>query len=284
MRIFLLSLFIFFFLPPLFAQEPGKKSDWLPEGNLFPTLRFDFKESQISGGLYGFYAGYKWEDRALACFSAGFRRNVIRWQHIKDQASELGFELSVFPQFFFEDPFKNFQVNFFNIEFKVGLHYQFQINDHWRLRLRIYHISDHLGDDFIFRTQIDTFYINRRIYEVVDLSAAWIKEPFMVYAVTGAVVHSAYERLPFVFQMGFQWKKPSKKLNWFQWIAGIDIKSEQETCYRPCIHTGAGVVLGKPDRHPFTILADYYNGYLPYSLYDHILIQWIGASIYFDLF
>lgn len=33
-----------------------------------------------------------------------------------------------------------------------------------------------------------------------------------------------------------------------------------------------------------TIMANNYNGYMPHSLNDKILMQRIGASFYFDLF
>jgi len=269
---------------PLKSQETRKKAEWLPKGNLFPTFRLDYKESQFSGGLYGFYTSGKWQNRVFAMFSAGLRRNIIRWQHKNDKASELGFEVCVFPQFLIEKPFETFRVNFFNIDFKVGLQYQFRINDHWRLRGRFYHVSAHLGDDYIFRYEIEHYIINYRIYEMLDFSAAWLKDPLMVYGTFGCIVHSTYGRSPLFIQLGGQWERASKKLSWFQWIAGIDIRSEQENRFRPCIHTGAGIVLGNPDRFPFTILIDYYNGFLPFSLYDNVFIQWIGASLYFDVF
>jgi len=266
------------------SQDKIKNSEWLPKGNLFPTLKFDIKESQFSGGLYGFYSNGYWQNRIFAVFSAGLRRNVIRWNHRGGEASELGFEICVFPQFIFEKPFQTFRANFFNIDFKVGLQYQSEVNENWRLRGRFYHISSHLGDDYIFRYEIDHFTSNYRIFEMVDFSAAWLKYPFMAYGTLGCIVHSTYELQPFVIQLGAEWKRVSKRIPWFQWTAGIDLRGEQANAFRPCIHTGAGVILGKPDRFPFTILIDYYNGFLPFSLYDDVFIQLFGASIYFDVF
>jgi len=283
--IFTIILILMILMPwSLKCQETKKKAEWLPKGNLFPTLRFDFKESQFSGGLYGFYTTGTWQNRVFAMFSAGLRRNVIRWQHKNGKASELGLELCVFPQFIFEKPFQTFRANFFNIDFKAGLQYQLQINDHWKIRGRFYHVSSHLGDDYIFRYEIEHYVTNYRIYEMVDFSAAWLKGKFMVYGTLGCIVHSTYHRSPFVIQLGGEWKRVSKKLSWFQWIVGIDIRAEQENGFRPCIHTGAGIILGKPDRFPFTILIDYYNGTMPYSLYDNVFIQLIGVSLYFDVF
>jgi len=282
-----ITLLVLLLLPVLLKSQDTlgiKKAQWLPKGNLFPTLRLDFKESQISGAMYGLYVSGAWQNRAFAIFSAGFRRNVIRWTHPDERASELGFEICVFPQFIFEKPFETFKVNFFNVDFKVGLYYQYRINSNWRLRARLYHVSAHLGDDYIYRYEIENYVENQRIFEMLDFSASWMKGPFTVYATLGCFIHSTYGRLPLMIQTGAQWTRPSRKISWFQWIAGVDLRCEQETGFRPSLHMGAGVVLGPPEKFPVTVMVDYYNGNLPYSLYGNVFIQWVGASLYFDIF
>ncbi len=281
LMVWLLALFLPFSLR---SQETDKKAEWLPKGNLFPTLRFDYRESQFSGGLYGFHNSGQWENRAFAIFSAGIRRNIVRWHHQNNRSSELGIDACVFPQFIFEKPFETLKVIFFNLDFKFGLQYQYQINEHWRLRGRFYHVSAHLGDDYIIKNKIEHYAVNRRIYEMLDFSGVWVKSPLMLYGTLGCIVHATYEQPPIFIQAGGQWNKASKKLSWFQWIVGIDIRCEQVNGFRPCVHTGAGLVLGKPDHFPITVMLDYYNGNLPYSLYNEVFIQWLGASLYFDVF
>jgi hypothetical protein len=265
-------------------QEPHKKAEWLPRGNLYPTIRLDYRESQISGAMYGFHVSGDWQNRAFAIFSAGFRRNIVRWQHKESKASELGFEICVFPQFIFEQPFETFKVNFFNVDFKAGLHYQYKIDDHWRIRARIYHVSAHLGNDYLYNYEIEHYIPNQRVYEMIDFSGSWMKGPWMVYGTVGCYLHSTYSRLPLMIQAGAQWKRPSRKITWFQWIAAADLQCEQESGFRPSLHTGAGVVLGPPEKFPFTVMIDYYYGNMPYSLYGNVIIQWAGASVYFDIF
>ena len=111
------------------GQESGKKTDWFPKGQLFPSLRFDFLEAQTTGAIYALHANGSWQDQWFANFSAGFRRNVIRFSHPHEMQSELGLELCVFTQFLFEKPFEYFLVNLFNVEFKVGADYQFRLNE-----------------------------------------------------------------------------------------------------------------------------------------------------------
>ena len=265
------------------CQDTNKTAFWFPKGNLYPTIRLDYKEGQISGSLYALYASDRWQNRAFGIFSLGLRSNLIRWQHAPKRASELGFELTAFTQFIFEDPFGNFQTNLFNIDFKAGIHYQYQLN-HWRFRGRIYHISAHLGDDYIFRNGIEDFIDNPRIYEVVDLSAAWVKAWWELYGTAGIIFHSAYPRRPILFQTGVKFEYPIGKKDWLRWVSGADLRFEQEQDFRPGLRIGGGIESGKKGRFPVAIMADYYNGYIPYSLYDKVLIQWIGASLWFNPF
>ena len=267
----------------LYCQDSERIATWFPKGNLYPTIRLDYKESQISGSLYALYASDRWQNRAFGNFSIGLRSNIIRWHHSPQRVSELGFELAVFTQFIFEDPFKNLQTNLFNIDFKIGVHYQYRFN-HWRFRGRLYHISAHLGDDYIFRSGIDGFINNKRIYEVVDLSAAWVKGWWQFYGTAGVVIHSAYSRKPFLAQTGVQFEHPIGEKDWLRWVAGADLRFEQEQNFRPGVRISGGIGIGKKGRFPVTLMADYYNGYMPFSLYDKVLIQWIGVSLWFNPF
>jgi len=281
-QLFLALVLLFLLTGSLFSQDTTRKATWLPKGNLFPTLRLNFGEFQTSAAAYGYWANKNWQNRVFGIFSVGLRRNVIRWNHGPTRASELGIDLAVFTQFLFEEPFEQFLVNLFNIEFKIGLHYQYKL-DKWRFRGRVYHLSAHLGDDYIFRYDINNFIDNQRIINVVDFSAAWLEGPWQLYGTFGIIFHSTYERKPLLMDVGAQFEKSIANKDWLRWTAGVDLRFEQEQDFRPGIHTGAGIVLGKKESFPFTIMVDYYYGYLPYSLYDKMLIQWIGASIYFDI-
>lgn len=276
-------LTLIFWSSASYCQESTRSATWFPKGNLYPTILINYKENQISGSLYALHASGKWQNRVFGNFSLGLRSNIVRWQHAPRRASELGFELAAFAQFIFEDPFGEFKTSLFNVEFNIGVHYQYQL-DRWRFRGRIYHISSHLGDDYIFRNGINDFIDNFRIYEVVDISAAWVYQWWQLYGTAGMVVHSAYPRKPAIFQTGMQFKHPIGTKNWLRWVAGTDLRFEQEQNFRPGLRVGAGIGIGKKGWYPLTIMVDYYNGYLPFSLYDKVLIQWIGASLWYNPF
>ena len=266
-------------------DKPQKmKARWLPKGNLFPSLLFDYQEARTGGSIYGFNINNAWQNRAFANFSAGLRRPIVRWAYPDQKQAELGFELCVNTQFLFEQPFSFFQVNLFSVDFKVGIFYQRLMHHGWSLRARIYHMSSHLGDDYIYRFFITEFLENKRIYEVIDFTVAKKLDEFMLYGMLGFIPHTAYERKPLLLQLGGQWEKPVNNKKWLWWVAGLDIRSEQETGFYPGLHTGAGIRLGLPEAMPFSILLDYYHGYLPHSLYDKARINWVGGSLLFHPF
>ena len=266
-----------------FAQEPVKKAEWFPPGHLYPVIRLDYQAPQISGGLYAFYASSRWQNRLFAIFSMGIDQGVVRWNKSGSKASELAVSVSVFPQFVFNKPLEEFQTNFFNIDYFVGLEYTWKQNP-WHFRGRIYHISSHLGDEYILRTGIGRFQDNNRIYEAIDFSATWNHTIWLLYGTVGVIYHAAYPRNPLLLQTGFQTQKRWGNSAWIGWTTGMDIRMEQEQDFRPGIHAGAGIVLGEGKPRSATIMIDYYNGYIPYSLYDNLLIQWLGASLYISLF
>lgn len=264
------------------SQDSVRKGVWLPAGQLFPSLLYDLNEARTGGSLYGFNMNGEWQNRAFANFSAGMRKNIYRWD--ASRASEAGFELSVNTQFLFEQPFEFFQVNLFSVDFKVGVFYQMILSSSLKFRSRLYHVSSHLGDDFIYRFFIDTFLENKRIYEVIDASLAYERKNFTYYGLVGFIPHTAYERKPLILQAGAQWQHKAKNKSWLAITAGADLKMEQETNFYPGIHMGCGVRLGNQDQMPFTVMFDYYQGPLPHSLFDKTIVGWIGASLLFHPF
>ncbi len=278
----LMSLVVWCSGPDIVAQESSKKGNWLPEGQLFPSLLYDLNEARTGGSIYGFNMNGDWQNRAFANFSAGMRKGIYRWN--RNIPSETGFELAVNTQFLFEQPFEFFQVNLFSVDFKVGVYYQLALSSELVLRGRLYHVSSHLGDDFIYRFFIDTFLENKRIYEVFDVGLAYSRKVYTFYGLLGVIPHTAYERKPLIAQAGGQWEHKIRNKSWLALTAGADLKMEQETNFYPGIHLGTGVRLGNEDQMPFTVMFDYYHGPLPHSLFDKTIVGWVGASLLFHPF
>lgn len=261
-----------------------KSSEWLLKGSLFPEKTLDYREAQFSGSLYVLHTPDGWPNRMFANYSAGINRSIFRWKNAADKSRELGVEIATYTQFIFEDPLNWFQVNHFNTEYKVGLHYNWKNSDRWAFRVRLYHISAHLGDDFIYRFYIINYLPNPRIYEVLDLSAAYQLKHWTFYGTLGVIPHSAYERKRLLGDAGISWDRPVKSNDWLRWKGALHMQFEQETGCYPGTRIAAGIVIGKEGSAPFTIMLDAYHGYIPYSLFDKARITWIGGSMSFQPF
>ncbi len=275
---------LFFILIAVLPCGAQNSIGWLPKESLFPEKPLDYREAQFSGSLYVLHTPSGWPNRMFANYSAGINRGIYRWESKAVKQRELGVEIATYTQFIFEDPLNWFQVNHFNTEYKVGIHYNWKDSDSWAFRIRLYHISAHLGDDFIYRHFITAYLPNPRIYEVLDISAAFIAAHWTFYGTLGIIPHSAYERKRMLGDAGFSWKKPIASKEWLRWMGAMHIQFEQETNFYPGTRLAAGIEIGKEGSAPFTIMLDAFHGYIPYSLYDKARITWIGGSMSFQPF
>ncbi|MBU1369679.1 MAG: DUF1207 domain-containing protein [Bacteroidetes bacterium] len=265
------------------AKAQGS-NEWLGKASLFPAKPLDYREAQFSGSLYVLHTPSGWPNRMFANYSAGINRSIYRWNGSTDKPREFGLEIATFTQFIFEDPLNWFQVNHFNTEYKVGIHYNWQNSNHWAFRLRLYHISAHLGDDFIYRFYINAYLDNSRIYEVLDFSAAYAFQHFEIYGTVGIIPHSAYERKRLMADIGGSWSKPIRQKDWLRWMLAMHTQFEQETNFYPGTRLAAGIEIGKEGSAPLTIMLDVFHGYIPFSLFDKARITWIGGSMSFQPF
>ena len=284
-RNILLLLFIVLFPGFLIAQAVGEKRysfQWLPKGHYFDPVYLDPTENQIYGGLYLYWFNEEIQDKIYASYSLGFQREILRWEKDADHGFEFGIAATTFTQFEFLRPKDFFQSNLLNNDFKVGGQFSYREGE-VSIRVRYWHVSAHLGDDFIFRYNVPGYYINPVIYEQADILFSQEKDIFRFYGGLGIVTHVTYERERASVQLGFNFEKPFRNKN-FRWIGGIDTRYLEEYSYRPNLNVVAGIEMGKPENQPVRLILQYYNGHLPYSLYEFVTVQWLGLSMSFNAF
>jgi len=156
--------------------------------------------------------------------------------------------------------------------------------DNWTIRLRYYHLSAHMGDDYMIRNNIQSYVKNNNNYEQLDLTCSYLLYKFRFNLGIGVVTRSTNAREPMVFTGGTEYLLPLNKQKSVEYFAGFYINSKQEFDFRPAINIGTGIQLGKPDRRPVKILFTYFNGPLPYSVYHGKPVQWLGATIFITPF
>jgi hypothetical protein len=173
------------------------------------------------------------------------------------------------------------QRNHINSDYRINISY-IRAYEKATYRIRFFHVSSHLGDDFMLRNGINSAYPTKMNYEQLDFTYFRdINEKYKYYVGVGSVIRPESTRLPFSYMFGGEsnWKKAANK---WGWTAGLNVKGHQTTDFNPNIKIAAGPAFFTDSKqNPIRVVIEYYNGHIPYSQYESEKVSWIGAGIYF---
>jgi len=275
------------FLPVLilcintYAQSGSRDSAviFFPESRIWPVVFLDPLECQIMGGSYFLFS----PDNNTSLYSTvnlGFNKPVFG-KNGEKISWELNFGTAIFSQFdLIKKDDGTYLAGLINNDFKLSGDLAVRIKDNL-FRLRTFHISSHLGDDYLERHN-DTLTNDKTVnYEQVDLTYMRMYGNNYLYAGAGYIytIHVFRER--FSFQAGglmnFRESKPTG------YFAGLDIKLLEENNFSPDIRSAAGINLKRKNKSLLRIWAEYYSGRVPYSTIEYGRVNWIGAAMAMDL-
>ncbi|GAB3247020.1 hypothetical protein GCM10027347_02320 [Larkinella harenae] len=263
------------------VSTPYPRREFLPKGHLFEPILLDPIEAQTSVSvLPGYWMDGKKYNGSIVPFSFGLRKPILRWYKSAERSSELAFDVASFTQFeVYHDPVQNKQRRqLMNTDYRLSILYNVKIRHHsWRFRL--YHLSSHLGDDYLFRNQINYYLPNPVNYELVDVTYNHERNGLRKYIGIGIGLRKPAERERLSGQAGFFYRKPSQAFA--RLAGGIDLKVWQQTDFRPGIKAGIGLELGRTANN-LTFLLESYTGFRPYSVYENEKTRWWGIGVYFN--
>jgi Protein of unknown function (DUF1207) len=270
------------------AQQ--QRTEFLPKGHLFEPITLDPIEAQTYWSIGRAYMPSAFSKGLYAPFAIGFQKPMVRWQNSHKVRKELSIDLANFTQFeiYYDQNANKNRRNMVNADFKVSVNYQVAINKQHSYRIRLFHISSHLGDDHIIRNHIDSYTPNPVNYEHLDFTYSIQQKMVRYYAGVGYGVRPYFdsdaERKRLALQGGFWWKKSHFSKKNVRWVAGADIRCLQQNDFVPGVKVACGIQVGEEDITPLNFLLEYYNGHLPYSVYEPQRTQWIVLSMYFNPF
>lgn len=257
--------------------------EFLPKGHLFEPILLDPLEARTYGSVLPFYYtdGEKYKG-SIVPFAFGFAKPFYRHTTEPGKSSEWVLDLASFTQF---EAYHDYKLNkarrqIMNTDYKISIIYNIRrgVNNY---RIRVYHISSHLGDDYIFRNQITAPSPNAVNYEQLDGTYSRNVNNWRLYGGIGFVLRKTEERKLLSAQLGAFYKKPSDKAT--RLVGGVDIKFWQQTDFRPGIHAGVGVEVGRTQNN-LTFLLEGYSGFRPYSQYENQQTVWLGLGLYLNPF
>ncbi|GAB3784980.1 hypothetical protein GCM10028818_45860 [Spirosoma horti] len=261
--------------------RPGK--EFLPKGHLFDPILLDPLEAQTYGSILpGYWTEGKKYKGSIVPFAFGFAKPFYRHSTDATHAEEWVLDLASFTQFeaYHDDVQDKARRQIMNTDYKISIIYNVRRGDN-NYRFRVYHISSHLGDDYIYRNKLTAPSPNSVNYEQLDATYSRVVDNWRLYGGLGIVLRKAEERKLMSAQLGAFYKKPSASAA--RLVGGVDIKFWQQTDFRPGIHGGIGVELGRTQNN-LTFLLEGYSGFRPYSQYEQQQTSWIGVGLYLNPF
>jgi hypothetical protein len=169
-----------------------------------------------------------------------------------------------------------------NADFLVGFPLSFR-RGRWSYMYRIFHVSDHLGDEFVL-THKNVARINIS-YEALDAKASYaFDHGLRAYAGGGSMFRKyPHELKPLFFQLGGEWLGPGLTRGVVRPVAGIDLQKQQQNGWGPTgVSLRAGVQMQHRDMtsRRVQLLLDYYRGHDPNGQFFADTVEEFGAGLH----
>jgi hypothetical protein len=277
----ILLLFIFCTDALSNANTEGKDSTFtfFPGNRIFPVVFLDPLECQTGGGSYFLFQ----KEKNVSLYSTvnlGFTIPVI--SHKGESVSwELNLGTAIFTQF---DLIKredgSYLAGLINNDYKISADYSLNINNNL-FKIRVFHLSSHLGDDYIARNPDSTTNDKSENYEQIDLTYMRSNGSNYWYAGIGEIYTKYVFRERFSMQAGglLNFGEP-KPVNFF---TSANVKLLAENDFIPDIRTAFGLNFSRKSESLIRLWMEYYNGNLPYSTIDYGRVNWIGMALAINL-
>ncbi len=257
-------------------------NQFLPKGHLFEPILLDPLEAQTYVSvLPAFRTDGRNYPGSIVPFAFGFCKPFYRWTKSPERASELSLDVASYTQFeVYHDDVKNTQKRqLINTDYKFSVIYNLRRGlNNWRFRF--YHISSHLGDDYLFRNAIQAYTPNSVNYELIDATYSRVVRNTRYYGGVGFVLRKAEERKLLAGHAGFYYRSPAPMRS-VRMVGGLDAKVWQQTDFRPGLKGAVGIEVGK-GTNPLTFVLEGYTGFRPNSQYENQHVRWLGIGLYFN--
>ena len=256
----------------------------LPEGDVFCPLLADPKAAH-SYMAYVRGTSNSALGTDLASVGIGDRFNISRWnaQHAGNGV-QIGLEGAVFSQF----DLNSQSQDLLNADYVLGL----PITWRWRGlsgRLRPYHQSSHLGDEFVLRSRIPRENFS---FEAGEGILSFDAGPLRLYGGGEYLFHSLPRKLAsWVVHGGMELRQRQGALRLGDFasarlVAGGDVKSVEYINWETGVSAVAGIEFSRPREgghavRPWSLLGHYYTGPAPYSQFYQSNIEYYGVGLHF---
>jgi hypothetical protein len=264
----------------------------LPRGDVFCPLIADPKAARTFASLQRHESGDDLADGKLDIASVGIGDafGLGRWNGSRPgDGVQLSLSAGVFAQFDLGTP----SYDLVNADYIVGLPLTLR-RGAFSSRLRIYHQSSHLGDEYLLREPPDRRDRENLSFEALEWIVSADGGPFRVYGGGEMLFSRTPEDLGrYTAHGGFELRPsprilPLGALGGFRFVAATDVKSSEEQDWKPAISARAGLEYDRAGADAtarrWGIFGEFYTGPSPYGQFFREKVRLIGLGVHFGGF
>lgn len=262
-------------------EMPGFVS--FPRGDVFCPLIADPKGS---GSFLSYVRGRSSSafGTDLGSVGIGDRLGLARWNGpTVGEGLQISLEGNIYAQF----DLNTSSYDLINADYVIGLPVTFR-RDRVSGRVRLYHQSSHLGDEYLLRpgTQRENF-----AFESIESMLSLDLGPLRAYGGGEYLFNGTPEReLSWVAHGGAELRQPgglaaSGRLSRIRLIAGLDVKAIEEVDWKAAWSARAGIEVGRSPgaehrSRRWSLLFEYYDGPSPYGQFFRDQVSYYGVGLH----
>lgn len=249
----------------------------LPQGDLFAPLIADPKEPQFFMNVRSVTP----EGQGSSTIAAvGFGETFGLYRNPGQREGD-GLQVNIagglFAQFNLDTP----SSDLINADYVIGLPVTYRSGAN-ALRLRVYHQSSHLGDEFLLSPGAPPR--QNLSYEALELLGSRDWRPFRVYAGGEYLFHREPEELePAGLHGGAEYRSEDPLFGTTHLVGGLDVKAWEQHDWEPSASLSFGLELDSPamNGRRVRLLFEIYDGFAPYGQFYDQEITYFGFGLSF---
>lgn len=257
----------------------------LPVKDLFRPLLADPKEPRFQASLQWLTSDLY--DTRVGAVGFGENFGIARWSGRRaNEAWQLNLAAAVFAQFDLDAP----SSDLVNADYIVGFPVSYR-NDRWSVRVRFYHQSSHLGDEFLLRVHPDRVNLS---FESLETLVSYQWEQWRMYGGGEYLVSREPEELdPAILHAGIEYRASEATWNIgtlgaARLVGGLDAKAWQQHDYDVAWSLKTGLEF-RPQRdieqrgRYWQLLLELYDGPSQYGQFYTYEVQYWGLGLVLHL-
>jgi hypothetical protein len=260
----------------------------LPRGDVFCPLLADPKGQRS----FVSYLRETSDDGNLDVGSVGIS-DAIGLLRVGGTQNGNGFQISLAGSVFAQFNLDVSSYDLINADYVIGLPITMRVGG-FSARLRLYHQSSHIGDEFLLDEDNPDFERENFSYESADGLISLDRGPFRIYGGGEYLLRRDPSDLDRSLLHGGVELRPGRRLVRFgslagvRFVAGGDVKASEQQDWKPAISVRTGLEFDRPrDTDPpgrrWGLLFEAYDGPSPYGQFFRRDVRHYGVGIHFTL-